>query len=54
LGRYNCRGEKVAFRESWTGTHMGEFMGIAPTGKRVKQINTCIVRIENGKFAESW
>ena len=49
-----AEGNKVAFRESWTGTHEGEFMGIAPTGKKVKQINTCIVRIENGKFAESW
>ena len=47
-------GNKVAFRESFTGTHRGEFKGIAPTGKKVKMINTCIVRIENGKFAEGW
>jgi predicted ester cyclase len=32
--------DRVAFRISWTGTHKGEFMGIAPTGKNFKMQNT--------------
>jgi predicted ester cyclase len=49
-----AEGDKVAFRETMTGIHKGEFRGIAPTGKKVKMINTCIMRIANGKFQESW
>ena len=46
--------DKVAFQDILRGTHKGEFMGIAPTGKKVEMINTCIVRIANGKLMESW
>ena len=49
-----AEGDKVAFQETWTGTHKGEFMGIPPTGKKVEMINTCIIRIADGKYAESW
>ena len=49
-----AEGDKVAVRESWTGTHQGDFQGIPSTGKKVTMINTCIIRMENGKFAESW
>ena len=49
-----AEGDKVAFRETVTGTHKGEFMGIPPTGKKVETINTCIIRIADGKFAEGW
>lgn len=44
----------VTFRFTATATHEGEFMGIAPTHKRVKISGIVIHRIENGKFAESW
>lgn len=36
------------------GYHEGEFMGIAPTHKRVNLSGVVIHRIEDGKFAESW
>ena len=49
-----AEGDKVACREIMKGTHLGEFKGIPPTGKHIKMINTSIIRIENGKFAESW
>jgi len=49
-----AEGDLVAFQETFTGTHKGEFMGIPPTGKKVKIINTCIIRIANGKYAEGW
>jgi predicted ester cyclase len=43
----------VATRITMRGTHQGEFMGVAPTGKRVKVIAIPIARIEYGKIAES-
>ena len=49
-----AEGDKVAFQETWIGTHKGEFMGIAPTGKKVRMMNAGIIRIANGKFQESW
>ena len=36
------------------GTHRGEFMGAAPTGKEVSFTGINIVRLEGGKIVESW
>ena len=49
-----AEGDKAAFQEHWTGTHKADFMGAAPTGRRVELTNTCIIRIASGKFIESW
>lgn len=49
-----AEGDKVAVRKSWTGTHEGAFMGIAPTGKRVKFEGIVIWRIEKGQLIERW
>ena len=49
-----AEGDMVAIRETWTGTHKGEFKGIAPTGRKVTTVNTWIIRIANGKFQECW
>jgi steroid delta-isomerase-like uncharacterized protein len=49
-----AEGDKVARRVSWTGTHKGSYMGIAPTGKQVKVTVITIERIEGGKIAEQW
>jgi len=45
---------KVVIKWSWTGTHQGEWRGIAPTGKRVSQQGISITHLENGKFAEEF
>ncbi|OCO98395.1 hypothetical protein BC374_27920 [Ensifer sp. LC13] len=37
-----------------SGTHAGEFLGIQPTGKKVKYESTEIYRIADGKIAEEW
>jgi steroid delta-isomerase-like uncharacterized protein len=37
-----------------TGTHQGEFMGIAPTGKRVTITGISIHRICGGRIVEEW
>src|SRR5262249_38330957 len=45
---------RVVTRWSYTGTHEAEFMGIAPTGRRVTVTGICINRIADGKIAEEW
>ena len=47
-------GEEVANRFVFLGTHLGEFEGVAPTGKRVEFIGHSIDRVVEGKIVESW
>jgi steroid delta-isomerase-like uncharacterized protein len=47
-------GEKVAFRWILSGTHKGEFMGVAPTGRRVEAMGMDIVRLAAGEIVEHW
>jgi len=49
-----AEGDKVVVRWTWRGTHKGEYMGIAPTGKQVTLTGIGIVRIEGGKALEEW
>jgi len=49
-----AEGDRVAIRVTWRGTHQGEFMGTAPTGKKFKMTNTAIFRIAAGKWTETW
>jgi predicted ester cyclase len=49
-----AEGDKVVARFTESGTHTGEFMGIAPTGKRVEFTEIGILRIVAGKVIESW
>jgi steroid delta-isomerase-like uncharacterized protein len=44
-------GERVACRSRWTGTHRGEIMGIAATGRSVDYRVIEIFRIEDGQIA---
>jgi len=47
-------GDKVACRWTASGTHQGEFLGIAATGQHIKWGGITIFRLENGKIAERW
>jgi predicted ester cyclase len=47
-------GDLVATRWSAHGTHNGEFMGIAPTGRQVALTGMTIERIVDGKRIEGW
>ena len=49
-----AEGEKVANRFVFLGTHLGEFEGVAPTGKRVEFVGHSIDRVVEGKVVESW
>jgi steroid delta-isomerase-like uncharacterized protein len=49
-----AEGDMVVSRQTVTGTHKGEFQGIAPTGKKITVTSILIVRIVNGKIVETW
>ena len=46
--------DKVVSRWTARGTHRGELMGIAPTGKQVAVTGINIERFANGKLVEGW
>lgn len=46
--------DNVALAYTVTGTHKGNLMGIAPTGKKVKARGLQIGRFEQGKLVERW
>ena len=47
-------GDQVAFAYTLTGTHDGDFMGVAPTGKPIKVRGMQIGRFDQGKMVERW
>ena len=49
-----AEGDKVATRITMTGTLTGEYMGIAPTGKKVTQSMIIITQWKDGKEVEAW
>ena len=49
-----AEGDRVVTRESWRGTHEGEFMGIAPTGRQIMIATMSVVRISDGRIVEYW
>jgi predicted ester cyclase len=46
--------DKVVGRFTVTGTQRGEFMDIAPTGKKITYDEIVIVRFKDGKIIEHW
>lgn len=46
-------GDRVVIRWRSSGTHLGEFQGIAPTGKKITVSGITISRFADGKIAES-
>ena len=49
-----AEGDRVAVRWTFRGTHRGEFLGIAPTGKPVSMSAVEVNRVAEGKVAEHW
>lgn len=47
-------GDRVVERLTLHGTHLGDFMGIAPTGREVTWSAIAIYRIANNKIIENW
>jgi len=46
--------DRVAVRWTWTGTHSGEFMGMAATGKYVEGAGMGIYHVVDGRIREQW
>jgi predicted ester cyclase len=49
-----AEGDTVAGRFRCSGTHLGEFLAEAPTGKRMEVEEVFFLRVENGKFVDFW
>jgi steroid delta-isomerase-like uncharacterized protein len=46
--------DKVVARIVVTGTHRGDYMGVAPTGKSIAYDEIFIFRFANGRVVETW
>jgi steroid delta-isomerase-like uncharacterized protein len=49
-----AEGDKVVNRNTVTGIHKGEYMGLPPTGKSITYNEIFIFRFANGRIAEMW
>lgn len=49
-----AEGDRVAARWTFRGTHGGEFLGMAPTGKPVSMSAVEVNRVADGEVAEHW
>ncbi len=49
-----AEGDLVSSRWTGRGTHKGELMGVAPTGKQVTVTGITISRLRGGKVVEEW
>jgi predicted ester cyclase len=49
-----AKGDKIVVRSVVSGTHTGEWLGIAPTGKQVRAMRITIFRMVAGKIVERW
>jgi len=49
-----AEGDKVWVRFKFAGTHTGEYLGLAPTGKKITVECVDIFRIVDGKAVEEW
>jgi steroid delta-isomerase-like uncharacterized protein len=46
--------DDVALAYTVTGTHQGEFLGVAPTGRKITARGVQIGRFEDGRLVERW
>lgn len=49
-----AEGDRVAIRITSTGTQLGEFKGLAPTGRKITIQEFHIYRLSGGKIVEQW
>lgn len=49
-----AEGEKVCSRATTRGTHRGAIFGISPTNRVVTMTGLTLVRVVDGRIAESW
>jgi predicted SnoaL-like aldol condensation-catalyzing enzyme len=49
-----ANGDTAAASFVYEGTHTGEYLGVAPTGRRVRFTSCDIFRVADGKIVEHW
>jgi steroid delta-isomerase-like uncharacterized protein len=49
-----AEGDQVLVRFTGVGTHQGEFLGIAPTGKKITVSVLDLLRLRDGQIVEDW
>jgi len=49
-----AEGDLVSVRATWSGTHLGEFMGVPGTGKNFSTPLFVTYRISSGKIVDHW
>ncbi len=49
-----AEGDKVVARLTYQGTHLGDFMGIPPSGKKLSESGIAIDALKDGKIVEHW
>ena len=47
-------GDEVVTRQTFSGTHRGEWLGVPATGRAVSWAVIDIVRLEHGRLVEHW
>jgi predicted ester cyclase len=49
-----CENDLVTVHNIWSGTHNGNFLGVAPTGKSVQWRANAILQIKDNKIIKAW
>lgn len=49
-----CENDLVTVHNIWSGTHSGNFLGIAPTGKHVEWRANAILQIKDNLIIKAW
>ena len=47
-------GDRVTTYKTYHGTHQGEFLGVAPTGRKISFDTVDVMRVQNGRITEHW
>jgi len=47
-------GDRVTTYKTYYGTHHGEFLGVAPTGRQVHFETVDVFRVRNGQLTDHW
>jgi len=47
-------GEMVTTYKTYHGTHLGMFLGVAPTGRKIRFETVDVMRVRNGKITDHW
>jgi len=49
-----AEGDTIVFRNTVSGTHLGEYRGLPPTGRAITYEEVFIVHFAEGRVAEGW